>query len=366
MSQIDHHVNKAIYVIFLLDVILVTISALLLMAFERNNFSNLYYLGYQIPGVTPSWVSALATEGVKWVSQRTTFIQGWLTYIVLYNNFIPISMYVTLEMVTYVHLFFVNEDLEMYHAPSDTPAKARSPNITDLGQIDFVFSDKTGTLTQNVMKFKRCSVNGVIYGAPVLMTATNTEQDYLNINQVPIDASQNRKLDTFCKILALCHTVVVERETVGSNTKAVQAPSERKYEYQAESPDEKALVEAARDLDYELTQRTNMQMTISALGRETMWTPLAVNKFDSDRKRMSIVLRDPKGGITMFCKGADSHMLNRGVCDSPEEEKVIVHHLAEFAKEGLRTLVFGMRNLTTTEFDAWNESYKKAAMSKNR
>lgn len=143
MSRIDQLVNQAIYVIFLLDVILVTISTFLLLAFEKDNFSNLTYLGYYEPGVTPnSLINAF--PGMQWRATKTNFLEGWLTFIVLYNNFIPISMYVTLEVMTYIHIFFINEDLDMYHEETDTPAKARSNIVTDLGQIQFVFSDKTG------------------------------------------------------------------------------------------------------------------------------------------------------------------------------------------------------------------------------
>jgi len=82
-------------------------------------------------------------------------------------------MYVTMEVCTYAHLYFINNDIEMHHAESDTPAKARSSIVTDLGQIEYIFSDKTGTLTQNVMCFKRASIQGKVHGAPVLMTEAN-------------------------------------------------------------------------------------------------------------------------------------------------------------------------------------------------
>jgi hypothetical protein len=87
MSKIDVAVNKAIYMVFLTDVVLVTISALLLLQFEAAYFSGLTYLGYYIPGVTPEWAVTARPDGMQWMAARSTFIQGFLTFIVLFNNF---------------------------------------------------------------------------------------------------------------------------------------------------------------------------------------------------------------------------------------------------------------------------------------
>lgn len=149
--------------------------------------------------------------------------------------------------------------------------------------------------------------------------------------------------------------------------------SKTKAEYQAESPDEKALVEAARDLGYTLQGRTTTAISLMVGGVELTYMPLAVNKFDSDRKRMSIVLREPSGNIKLLVKGADTSMLSRGLFEPGQTTKEVskrgriretyiynnchpsililymftmcgqglVDHLKLFSEEGLRTLVLG-------------------------
>jgi P-type E1-E2 ATPase len=114
------------------------------------------------------------------------WIRFW-SFTVLYHNIIPISLYVSMEVVKVFHALFINNDLEMYDPLTDTPANARTSNLSEeLGQvlmtlfgfahcpqIDHIFSDKTGTLTQNVMEFFKCSFNGVSYGTGLSDIAKN-------------------------------------------------------------------------------------------------------------------------------------------------------------------------------------------------
>ena len=144
----------------------------------------------------------------------------------------PISLYVSVEIIRLGQSFLINWDLAMYHRETDTPAQARTTTLNEeLGQIDYVFSDKTGTLTQNVMNFLKCSIGGEVYGKDPV-----EGQPYSGfINDSLRQALDSRKPDVsdFFRLLALCHTV--QPEVIDGCVV-----------YQAQSPDEKALADAAR------------------------------------------------------------------------------------------------------------------------
>ncbi|QSS51826.1 P-type ATPase [Histoplasma capsulatum var. duboisii H88] len=293
------------------------------------------------------------------VNAAQQFFSDIFTYWVLYSNLVPISLFVTIEIVKYYHAFLINSDLDIYYDKTDTSATCRTSSLVEeLGQIEYIFSDKTGTLTCNMMEFKQCSIGGLQYAEVVsedrrVVDGDDSEMGMYDFKQLVehLNSHPTRTaIHHFLCLLATCHTVIPERKA--------EKPDVIKY--QAASPDEGALVEGAVMMGYRFTNRRPKSVIISANGQEQEFELLAVCEFNSTRKRMSTIFRCPDGKIRIYCKGADTVILERLHADNPTVD-VTLQHLEEYASDGLRTLCLAMREVPEEEFSQWYQIYDKAA-----
>eukprot|EP01117_Protostelium_nocturnum_P015580 TRINITY_DN6059_c0_g1_i4.p1 TRINITY_DN6059_c0_g1~~TRINITY_DN6059_c0_g1_i4.p1 ORF type:complete len:881 (+),score=332.04 TRINITY_DN6059_c0_g1_i4:69-2711(+) len=312
------------------------------------------------------------------------FLKNIASYAILYSYMIPISLYVCMEVVKLFQTFLLENDINMYHEESDTPAKAKTSNLNEeLGQIDFIFSDKTGTLTSNEMELVKCTIEGKVY---VVGDTISEEQQHQNeskpasspadaptkhhfhsiegdfeIEEFPeevlskqLNGNENSTEREFFNLLAVCHSVLPE----------VNSQDPTKLEYQASSPDELALVQKAANMGFVFKKRTFDTVTVEVNGKEEVYKILNMIDFTSSRKRMSVICRGPDGKIKLYCKGADSVIAPR----LTEEESILFKEktnvqLEYFAAEGLRTLCCAFAELDENSYQLWNEQYERAASS---
>lgn len=279
------------------------------------------------------------------------FFADMATYWVLFSALVPISLFVTVEVVKYWHAILINDDLDMYHDITDTPAVCRTSSLVEeLGMVEYIFSDKTGTLTCNQMEFKQCSIGGIQYSEDVPEDRRATIQDGVEVgihdfNRLKENLKTHESrvaIHHFLALLATCHTVIPEKIDEKGGT----------IRYQAASPDEGALVEGAVLMGYQFTARKPRSVQITVEGEQLEYQLLAVCEFNSTRKRMSAIFRCPDGVIRCYCKGADTVILERLSPDNPHVE-VTLQHLEEYASEGLRTLCLAMREISEDEFQQW-------------
>jgi phospholipid-translocating ATPase len=133
-------------------------------------------------------------------------------------------------------------------------------------------------------------------------------------------------------------------------------------DYKAESPDEAALVAAARDVGFPYVGRTRGTLDIECMGQAERYVPLKTLEFDSTRKRMSVVVRAPDGRIVLYCKGADTVIYQRLAADHDPALRAQTQAAMEaFANGGLRTLAIAQRVLAEDEYVAWARAYDAAA-----
>ncbi|PWA45826.1 ATPase E1-E2 type family protein / haloacid dehalogenase-like hydrolase family protein [Artemisia annua] len=386
-STIEKQMDKIIYVLFTLLVLISLISS----------------TGFAIKTKTqmPSWWYLQAPDEERLYDPENAGLSGFyhlITALILYGYLIPISLYVSIELVKVLQAVFINQDIHMYDEETGTPAQARTSNLNEeLGMVDTILSDKTGTLTCNQMDFLKCSIAGTPYGmrssevelAAASQMAMDLEGNGQNGSEIESEAvptprgenlrvpikgfsfedarlmngnwlreSNPEVLMLFFRILALCHTAIPEyNEETGS------------FSYEAESPDEGAFLVAAREFGFEFCKRTQSSIFVrerrpsSQEFVEREFKLLNLLDFTSKRKRMSVIVQDETGQILLLCKGADSIIFDRLAKNGRVYEEATTKHLNEYGEAGLRTLALAYKKLEESDYAAWNDEFMKAKTS---
>uniref|UniRef100_A0A453ER37 Phospholipid-transporting ATPase n=1 Tax=Aegilops tauschii subsp. strangulata TaxID=200361 RepID=A0A453ER37_AEGTS len=295
----------------------------------------------------------------------------FLMAVIVYQVIIPISLYISMELVRLGQAYFMGADNDLYDESSRSRFQCRALNINeDLGQIKYVFSDKTGTLTENKMEFMCASIHGVDYssgkpacGSSVVVDdllwtpkmAVRTDPQLLKLLNNDSSNEEAKLVLEFFLALAACNTIVpLVLDT--------RDPKQKLIDYQGESPDEQALAYAAASYGIVLVERTSGYVVIDVLGDRQRFDILGLHEFDSDRKRMSVIVGCPDKTVKLYVKGADSSMF--GIINKSLEldnVRATEAHLHKYSSLGLRTLVVGMRELSQPEFEEWQLAYEKAS-----
>ncbi|XP_061572115.1 phospholipid-transporting ATPase IH isoform X3 [Cololabis saira] len=286
--------------------------------------------------------------------QRHILIRAFtdfLAFMVLFNYIIPVSMYVTVEMQKFLGSYFIMWDDEMFDEELKERAVVNTSDLNEeLGQVEYIFTDKTGTLTENNMEFIECCVDGHVYvphaicNGQVMPGAAG--MDMIDTSPGP-EAKEHEEL--FFRALCLCHTVQVkEEETVDGIKHGIHQGKSTSF-YISSSPDEVALVEGMKRLGFTYLRLKDGQMEILNRDDEIeRFELLEVLTFDSVRRRMSVIVRARNGEVYLFCKGADSSIFPRVISGKVDEVKARVEHNAV---EGLRTLCVAYRPLSTEQYE---------------
>ncbi|KAG5551952.1 hypothetical protein RHGRI_010149 [Rhododendron griersonianum] len=326
LTAMDMMIDKLTGAIFIFQIVVVIVLGIAGNVWKDTEARKQWYVQY--PSESP-WYELLVIP---------------LRFELLCSIMIPISIKVSLDLVKSMYAKFIDWDNEMFDIETGTRANAANTAISeDLGQVEYILTDKTGTLTENKMVFKRCFIGGIFYG-------NETEDALKDMELLDAVVSGSPDVIRFLTVMALCNTVIPVRSKSGS------------IMYKAQSQDEEALVRAAACLHMVFVNKNANILEINYNGAMVQYEVLDTLEFTSDRKRMSVVVKDCKSGkIMLLSKGADEAILP--CVNTGQQTRSFSEAVEQYAQLGLRTLCLAWRELEDDEYQEWSSIFKEANSS---
>ncbi|KAJ1350640.1 hypothetical protein KIN20_006476 [Parelaphostrongylus tenuis] len=486
------------------------VAILLVLCVAGAVLSGIWMRSFAKPYDVPFFTWSEKPGGSTFRPSFESFWNFW-SFIIVLQVLIPISLYVSIEFIKVGQVWLISQDRNMYYEKTDKRLQCRALNIPEeLGQVQYVMSDKTGTLTENQMVFRRCSLKGRDFGGHSVAAAIEQPPDRLGrprpskdrglealLSRAIREADIDNPIYLFFLTMAICNTVVVNEkphedsmdpdgdmvdtfvetpdnversvisplsvrflEEVEEEMHSLQIPEkstegieliqfnegkvngpialdieesthkveeisyvdvkEKSYTrnipgilqrpmllsfarlrgikdlspfrrsvdkrqsqtsdivtplhsyYDSESPDELALVEAAREYGVRLLRRRFDDITIHlrATSQTIKYRLLHTLSFDSDRKRMSVVVQECSGKrrVILLTKGADANILpilsTEYTTSIHGEDEIFKaqEHLSDYAREGLRTLCLANKYWDEVEYQSWRSLHEEAEL----
>ncbi|KAG5621972.1 hypothetical protein H5410_007190 [Solanum commersonii] len=387
-SRVERKMDYVIYVLFVMLILISLVSSIGSAVFTRSYAVKWYYL--EVKNGTDSSFNP-SKPVLSWLLQ---FIRA----LVLYGYLIPISLYVSIEVVKVLQAMLINKDQKMYDDVTDKSVEARTSNLNEeLGQVEMILTDKTGTLTCNQMEFRKCSIEGISYGGEI------TEIDLAASRRMNVEVERYRfslggydptgrslemfefsMADTTTEKMALgldkgmeTPNTTTPRNSITRRDMAIKGfnfrddrlmdkmwinrsnvsdmmmffrvmalchtgiPIENeksdRMKYEAESPEEVSFLIAAQEFGFKFCHRTQSVMVVEELDPSSGmdgYKLLNLLEFNSSRKRMSVIVRDENGDIFLLCKGAD--------------------------KRWIENHAFAYKKIKPDEYEKWNSQFTQA------
>ena len=361
LSRLEKTMNYQILFIFILQSIFSIIASIinLVIFYSNNNFIDNY---------------------VKIAENNDNFFLRFIkmvgTWALLLTNFVPIPLLSTLEFIKFFQAMFISKDADITVKRTMAKVKVQSSTLNDeLGQVNYIFTDKTGTLTKNKMQFKAFTVGNKSFGNINSLNKANDYKDryglitnigFIDYNNelreelINKDKNGNYLLEHFFLNILLNNSAVIDNK---------KFQKKQEIEYLCSSSDEKCLLNFARFSGYTFVNRSiDNIISIEKVVDQTKIVRINYNvsnilEFSSERQRMSVIIKstDAKGNNSylLYIKGSD-YIINKKVANKDTNiYKNISNKIQEYSEKGLRILVFGYKAISAEEYNEFDKKYKE-------